>query len=276
VLPELDWNLSMKCVQAMLGCTSGELECIGEKALDGYIDDVRRVALALAAQKAAPARAGWCPIMVNTASFDNLIAAMDRAERKGYLPDAVVNEWLQFDYDTTAPSTPPSEAEQAEAPSEIRDDVMAVLIGLDVPVVGYLSSHSQRFHKVACDVDSAESAMALVREADHRRACERIAALVPPPASKAEPVAPVVQEQTPTWPQIRDELSRLSMVAGTAMHQSDADKYNILEDLADVLANLSGAALTTQSAQQPEALNAAQKADMLATLRADMNGEIEG
>lgn len=47
-LPALDWNLSMKCVQAMLGCTSGELECIGEKALDGYVKDVQRVAAVLA------------------------------------------------------------------------------------------------------------------------------------------------------------------------------------------------------------------------------------
>lgn len=45
-----DWNVQMVCVKALLSCTEGELECIGEKLLDSYIGDVTRVvAAALAA-----------------------------------------------------------------------------------------------------------------------------------------------------------------------------------------------------------------------------------
>lgn len=43
---------------------------------------------------------------VESKSWGEFIDAMDRAERKGYLPDAVVDEWLQLDYrDPAAPST---------------------------------------------------------------------------------------------------------------------------------------------------------------------------
>lgn len=38
-----DWNTQMVAVQALLNCTSGELECVGEKLLEGYIADVKRV-----------------------------------------------------------------------------------------------------------------------------------------------------------------------------------------------------------------------------------------
>jgi len=72
---------------------------------------------------------GWHVLHVESKSFDNFITAMDRAERKGYLPDAVVNEWLQFDYNTPAPPTQPSpepsKPEQAEAPSERRERLQA-------------------------------------------------------------------------------------------------------------------------------------------------------
>lgn len=40
---QLTWNQQMKCIRAMLGCTDGELECIGERLLDSYIADVERV-----------------------------------------------------------------------------------------------------------------------------------------------------------------------------------------------------------------------------------------
>jgi hypothetical protein len=54
-LPNMDdWNVQMKCVQALLNCTNGELECIGEKLLDIYIDDVKRVVAALAAAGVKP------------------------------------------------------------------------------------------------------------------------------------------------------------------------------------------------------------------------------
>lgn len=40
---EPDWNMEMSGIQKMLPCASGELECIGEKALDSYRDDVNRI-----------------------------------------------------------------------------------------------------------------------------------------------------------------------------------------------------------------------------------------
>ena len=40
---KLDWNTQMHLVQALLCCTDGELECIEEKELDSYIDDVERI-----------------------------------------------------------------------------------------------------------------------------------------------------------------------------------------------------------------------------------------
>ena len=39
----LTYEQQLSAVQAMLGITKGELECIGEKLLDSYCDDVQRV-----------------------------------------------------------------------------------------------------------------------------------------------------------------------------------------------------------------------------------------
>jgi hypothetical protein len=45
----------------------------------------------------APVQEGWKTIQVNSA-FDALMTALDRAERKGYLPDAMSDEYEAFDY----------------------------------------------------------------------------------------------------------------------------------------------------------------------------------
>lgn len=44
---ELDWNLKMRLIKAMLPCTNGELECIGERLLEEHIASVTRVHKAL-------------------------------------------------------------------------------------------------------------------------------------------------------------------------------------------------------------------------------------
>jgi len=43
----LTWNKKMDAVQAMLGITSGELDCLGESLLETYANDVERVYKAL-------------------------------------------------------------------------------------------------------------------------------------------------------------------------------------------------------------------------------------
>jgi hypothetical protein len=40
---------------------------------------------------------GWQVIAVNEA-FDKLMSALDRAERKGYMPDAMADEWGEFQW----------------------------------------------------------------------------------------------------------------------------------------------------------------------------------
>lgn len=44
------------------------------------------------------AKEGFELIAVEKRTFDALIAALDYAHRKGYLPDAMVEEWEEFDF----------------------------------------------------------------------------------------------------------------------------------------------------------------------------------
>ena len=60
----------------------------------------------------------------------------------------------------------------------IHPEIQATLATLDVPVVGYLSSHSGALHDNASKVPRFESAIPLVRESDHRSACEKIMAVL--------------------------------------------------------------------------------------------------
>jgi len=65
----------------------------------------------------------------------------------------------------------------------IHPEIQAVLAMLDVPVLGYLGSHSGKLIKSSDKVDSFESAVPLVSETAHRAACEKIiVALSPTPA----------------------------------------------------------------------------------------------
>ena len=50
----LTWNQKMAGVKALLGCTDGELECIGEKNLDTYCEEVERVYRVLCAAPTTP------------------------------------------------------------------------------------------------------------------------------------------------------------------------------------------------------------------------------
>jgi len=53
----LTWNQKMAGVKALLGCTDGELECIGEKNLDTYCEEVERVYRVLCAAPTTPKEA---------------------------------------------------------------------------------------------------------------------------------------------------------------------------------------------------------------------------
>lgn len=58
----------------------------------------------------------------------------------------------------------------------IRPDIQAVLAMLDVPVIARMSSHEGKLLKPGQEPPAFESAVPLVREWDHRRACESIIA----------------------------------------------------------------------------------------------------
>ena len=64
----------------------------------------------------------------------------------------------------------------AGEPVAIRPDIQAVLAMLDVPVIARLSSHEGKLLKPGQEPPAFESAVPLVREWDHRRACETIIA----------------------------------------------------------------------------------------------------
>ena len=50
--------------------------------------------------------------LIAVKGFDELMQALDRADRKGYLPDAVADEWDAFDYEL--PAAPTITAAQGE------------------------------------------------------------------------------------------------------------------------------------------------------------------
>ena len=67
-------------------------------------------------------------------------------------------------------------AASAVEPVSIRPDIQAVLAMLDVPVIARMSSHEGKLLKPGQEPPAFESAVPLVREWDHRRACESIIA----------------------------------------------------------------------------------------------------
>ena len=67
-------------------------------------------------------------------------------------------------------------AASAREPVAIRPDIQAVLAMLDVPVIARMSSHEGKLLKPGQEPPAFESAVPLVREWDHRRACETIIA----------------------------------------------------------------------------------------------------
>lgn len=78
-----------------------------------------------------------------------------------------------------------------QASEAVRPEIQAILAMLDVPVLGYLGSHSGKLAASAEKVDSFESAIPLVSESAHRAACEKIIAALPaqPPGKPGELVA---------------------------------------------------------------------------------------
>ena len=67
-------------------------------------------------------------------------------------------------------------ANAGSEPVAIRPDIQAVLAMLDVPVIARMSSHEGKLLKPGQEPPAFESAVPLVREWDHRRACESIIA----------------------------------------------------------------------------------------------------
>ena len=67
-------------------------------------------------------------------------------------------------------------ANAGSEPVAIRPDIQAVLAMLDVPVIARMSSHEGKLLKPGQEPPAFESAVPLVREWDHRRACEKIIA----------------------------------------------------------------------------------------------------
>jgi hypothetical protein len=61
---------------------------------------------ALEARKVPAVPEGFKLIAVK--GFDELVQALDRADRKGYIPDAVADEWAAFDYRLPAAPTAPA------------------------------------------------------------------------------------------------------------------------------------------------------------------------
>lgn len=58
----------------------------------------------VAQQKGVDLEPGWKLIAVN-AQFNDLMDNLDRAQRKGYMPDAISEEWEAFDWSAWPPST---------------------------------------------------------------------------------------------------------------------------------------------------------------------------
>jgi Lar family restriction alleviation protein len=80
-------------------------EAISRKNIDGFVSELRAAIAAGGAQEAVAMPAGWKLIRVNE-HFDALIAALERAESKGYLPDAMADEWANFACDENTYAAP--------------------------------------------------------------------------------------------------------------------------------------------------------------------------
>lgn len=141
------------------------------------------------------------------------------------------------------------EPRAAAEPVAVRDDVQAVLDMLDVPVIGYMASHSGKFSKKleTLKLDNFESAVPLVREWDHRRACDKIIAKVPPPPTP--PSAPAGADDLPqrliaaarrdslTWEDriaIGNAIARIQAASAPPSHEGpdalDAARYRWLRE----------------------------------------------
>lgn len=70
------------------------------------------------AAQAEPVAPGQRLIQVN-ATFDALMNALERADRKGYMPDAIAEEWEAFDY--VHVTVPASQAVPLAAPPAAQD-----------------------------------------------------------------------------------------------------------------------------------------------------------
>ena len=82
----------MRMAREVDGLNWADRKCIGEA-----IAIIDRAALL------EPVGEGWRTIAVNP-GFDALFEALERAQSKGYMPDAMADEWEAFDYREIAAS----------------------------------------------------------------------------------------------------------------------------------------------------------------------------
>jgi hypothetical protein len=64
-------------------------------------------------------------IKVDKEKFGNLMYALDRAEEKGYLPDAIAEEWSAFEWEITLAASAPNPSDKQEA-----DDALETLVAV--------------------------------------------------------------------------------------------------------------------------------------------------
>lgn len=72
--------------------------------------DELRAALELAAAPLPSVPAGFTRLIAVNDSFDEMLSALDRADRKGYMPDAMADEWAAFTHSDVAAAPQPMPA----------------------------------------------------------------------------------------------------------------------------------------------------------------------
>jgi hypothetical protein len=90
-----------------------------------------------AARAASPAPAGWKLVLVNE-GFDALMSALERAHRKGYMPDAITDDYEGFDYRDATPQ-PPQGAQQEPLTNTVTDAIEGYKAGLAGEPMGIVS-----------------------------------------------------------------------------------------------------------------------------------------
>lgn len=141
---------------------------------EGIEDAVRRITAALTAATAQPA----APQGVAYAELTDAEIEAIALQEIGF--DGGLQQVNGMDIKSIVRAAERKLASNGQAPAgaAIHPQIQATLAKLDVPVRGYLASHSGTLHPTADKVNSMESAVPLVSQHDHRNACETIIKLL--------------------------------------------------------------------------------------------------